>query len=456
MKRSDRHKQKKSGPGKPVLSATTSSSSLVTHSKVVTTAAVEARADLAGADVATIGLESARMQWQFGDWASLSAISIEQLAEHPDRAKLALLVAAAKLQLDEIDAARPLLRHALTWGASRQEIASILLAGTHNVLGRVAAISGDEFAAISHFSKSAVGQGGDARLVSKARMLNEAGRLGLWGNRLLGAEPSVAQYSSRRSTEGGAAGRVDVDMPDAAFLPKPGSTSAFSSNGNKGYDIPALVRQGRVSVVVAGMRHSGSTALFNIVREAMELAELRFESFYSEGAGGELFDDPEQGLLLIKTHEFRDDVASRATVVLNTRRDLRDTVASAKRRGFPLMQRVGGVTEYAKYNRTLHEMWFPRGDYEFVYEDYISHPEREIRRVLEFLGLDVINAGRISKDVQNLPTDQYSKLLLSPLHITDPERILSYRDSLTAEEIKTIQMNHGGWLRRHGYEVERS
>lgn len=270
-----------------------------------------------------------------------------------------------------------------------------------------------------------------------------------------GVESSVAQYPSRRLREFGvAAGPVDLGARDTVFLPRPKDTSSFSSNGCKGFDIPALVRQGRVTVVIAGMRHSGSTALFNIVRGALDTAQLRFESFYSEGAGKELLDDPGQELLLIKTHEFRDDVASRATVVLNTRRDLRDTVASAKRREFPLLQRVGGVVEYAKYNRALHEMWFPRGDYEFIYEDYITHPERETRRVLEFLGLGLVDAVQISRDVQNLPTNQYNKLLLSPTHITDPERILSYRDSLTAEEIRGIQVNHGGWLRRHGYEME--
>lgn len=43
-------------------------------------------------------LERARIQWQFGDWENLAKIDRDPLQHHPDRAKLALLAAAGRLQ----------------------------------------------------------------------------------------------------------------------------------------------------------------------------------------------------------------------------------------------------------------------------------------------------------------------------------------------------------------------
>ena len=46
-------------------------------------------------------LEKSRTQWQFGDWDSLAQIDREQIQHHPDRARLALLAAAGRLQNGE-------------------------------------------------------------------------------------------------------------------------------------------------------------------------------------------------------------------------------------------------------------------------------------------------------------------------------------------------------------------
>src|SRR3546814_18244817 len=103
------------------------------------------------------------------------------------------------------------------------------------------------------------------------------------------------------------------------------------------------------SYLIAGMRHSGSTALFNFVILALKQRGVDFASFYSEAAQAERLHDPDCPLLLIKTHEFRDDVASRASMVITTRRDLRDTVASAQRRKFTTYERLNGAVESAQY-----------------------------------------------------------------------------------------------------------
>ena len=44
-------------------------------------------------------LDKAHTQWQFGDWAGLVALQRDSIETHPERAKLALLVAAGHQQV---------------------------------------------------------------------------------------------------------------------------------------------------------------------------------------------------------------------------------------------------------------------------------------------------------------------------------------------------------------------
>jgi FkbM family methyltransferase len=126
-------------------------------------------------------LERARTQWQFGDWDSLAKLERDTLQHHPDRAKLALLAAAGRLQQGDAQAARPFIRCAQDWGCSKKLISQILVAGVHNSLGRAAVVAGQEQRAIQHFETSisvAMPQS-DIRLFGQARIIRETAKLGL-------------------------------------------------------------------------------------------------------------------------------------------------------------------------------------------------------------------------------------------------------------------------------------
>jgi hypothetical protein len=130
---------------------------------------------------------------------------------------------------------------------------------------------------------------------------------------------------------------------------------------------------------------------------------------------------------------------------------LRDTVASAVRRTFPTLEKVGGATEYAKYNRSIYEQWSNKSNFEFCYEEFIKQPLSVIQKVLSVIGLHKVDHVSIYNQLMNLPTDQYSKTLLSPIHITDPARERNYLDTLTDKNIQIIDNQHGGWLEQNGY-----
>ena len=126
-------------------------------------------------------LESSRTKWQYGEWRDLANIPVENLEDHPDRAKIALLIGAAKAQLGEIPAARALLRQAHAWGCRRELIARVLASAIHNSLGRIAVCLDDDDGASRHFEAALtlVEPRADAPLLARTRRVRETARMGL-------------------------------------------------------------------------------------------------------------------------------------------------------------------------------------------------------------------------------------------------------------------------------------
>ena len=139
-------------------------------------------------------LERARTQWQFGDWNSLANIDRDTLQHHPDRAKLALLAAAGRLQNGSTDEARQFLHLAKDWGVSKKLLSQVLIAGVHNSLGRAAALSARPDRAQLHFENAIqIGMPGSAqKLLTDVRTKHELDTLGL----LPGSQGRLQQYQA--------------------------------------------------------------------------------------------------------------------------------------------------------------------------------------------------------------------------------------------------------------------
>ena len=126
-------------------------------------------------------IERSVTQWQFGDWPSLVLIRQETIEQHPERAKLALLVATANAQQGFTDAAREYAELAKKWGCPREIIARILIAGTYNSIGRAAAMSDDDKLTLNFFdlSLSTGNPGGTVGMMLHARIDEQYRQLGL-------------------------------------------------------------------------------------------------------------------------------------------------------------------------------------------------------------------------------------------------------------------------------------
>jgi len=126
-------------------------------------------------------IERSVTHWQFGDWASLLLIKQETIEQHPDRAKLALLVATANAQQGFTDVAREYAAMAKNWGCPREIIARILVAGTYNSVARAAALANDDelTRALFRLSMNAGAAGGVVDMMIHARIDEQYRQLGL-------------------------------------------------------------------------------------------------------------------------------------------------------------------------------------------------------------------------------------------------------------------------------------
>lgn len=116
-------------------------------------------------------LDKAKTQWQRGDWDGLVLLQRDVLEQHPDRAKLALLVAAGHAQKGQNDEARQFTKLAQDWGCSKKLVAQILISGAQHSLGLALLAAGQNERAEGRLEQAlALGTpDGDVKLFSHVR-----------------------------------------------------------------------------------------------------------------------------------------------------------------------------------------------------------------------------------------------------------------------------------------------
>lgn len=116
-------------------------------------------------------LDVCRTRWQFGDWSRLTTNQSETLLHHPERARIALLTAAAHFQLGESQQGHRQLQLALDWGASRRQVMQMLISGVHSSLAEASLVLGNDDRARAHFREAmrTGGVPGDIELLAQAR-----------------------------------------------------------------------------------------------------------------------------------------------------------------------------------------------------------------------------------------------------------------------------------------------
>jgi len=209
-------------------------------------------------------------------------------------------------------------------------------------------------------------------------------------------------------------------------------------------------------ILITGMGRTASTVLYNAIR----LTLLEHGSTY---AAVDMLYNPYNPAHyhLVKAHQYKgwDHLAGWADIVFTFRRDLRDVVASYKRKHEAFKKRLpdGKLWEpdhmhLGDVNVEWYKAWAAHSNHEWVYEDYMANPRPYIEEYVGHLGLEV--TGTTHEYVFDLPTFEAGEpdpdSLVGPEHITDG-RVGSYIETLTPKERSAIEDNHGGWLKEMGY-----
>jgi FkbM family methyltransferase len=95
-------------------------------------------------------LDRARILWLIGDWEGLAGIENNQIIAHKHKAKLALLIASAHIQLGEKEKSKDCLLMARRWGISNRLVYKVLTSGLHHSLEKAAHLAGNEQKASLH------------------------------------------------------------------------------------------------------------------------------------------------------------------------------------------------------------------------------------------------------------------------------------------------------------------
>lgn len=226
-----------------------------------------------------------------------------------------------------------------------------------------------------------------------------------------------------------------------------------------GYKIYKRLHKPKV-ILVVGMCQSGSTLLFNILRFMLEKKYQVYSCHYSD------YDHDKAcyaDYVIIKTHKHHIKLHSMADFIFTTKRDLRDTISSAKKRWPKTFNTTQKLIDRGHYNIHLLDIWKEYANYIFKYEAYFSNEDKIIREIGKHLNVKDIDTETIVKQTlelyylsdlpkkDNFDNETYCKTLLSKHHNTSNGKIGSYRDVLKEDDIIEIENTHKEWLIHNGY-----
>ena len=202
-------------------------------------------------------------------------------------------------------------------------------------------------------------------------------------------------------------------------------------------------------IVCCGMRRSGSTWLYNVVRMACGGAAGRVWAGFED-----TFEPIDVDHRVVKAHAFDVAWVFGADRVFGSIRDLRDVAASAVRRGLvpPTVEKV--VRWLFRTAIEEHEAWEGYCNAIVRYEDMIVDKVAAARAVIDGLDLgDNVDAEAIVKGVDALPMPGRivnPVTLLHHDHFTDGG-VGTFTKTLCPEIVAAIDVIFGPWMARRGY-----
>ena len=207
-------------------------------------------------------------------------------------------------------------------------------------------------------------------------------------------------------------------------------------------------------------------------------------SYLTQGYNSERISNPI--VQITKQHDATSENSLENMIFINTRRDVRDCLASLNRKNS--MHLGGNLLKQAQENMRYFENGKKYSDFQWNYEDYKNDPFGETKKMFKFLSKftyrgvggvsptnkkinpDNIYDTMIAKTIhtcENIKNSQipdseeksvinshnlYKKTLMSKKHITSNNgKIGAYKETFTEKQINLIEKECGPWLIENGY-----
>jgi hypothetical protein len=198
-------------------------------------------------------------------------------------------------------------------------------------------------------------------------------------------------------------------------------------------------------VLCAGIPRSGSTWLFNAARLLLE-RRGPVTSGWIEDVGRS--PDPD-ATTLIKLHGFDERLATRADVVLTSRRDLVEIAASAVRLGW-ISDR--GAADFIDGVVAQHAAWAAYASYELAYERLRGGAAGVVGEVGAALGVEVDprDAAEIGERIDRFSYTGASGTY-DPVTLLHPRHTAPVPYRLSSETERASHIRFRDWLAAHGY-----
>jgi len=207
-------------------------------------------------------------------------------------------------------------------------------------------------------------------------------------------------------------------------------------------------------ILSSGMPRSGSTWLYNAARLIL-LNSQKTHDLVSFGWIGDLDSIPKKKIMLIKIHSYDISWVKKSQIILYSYRDIRDALASAKRK-FEQQPSIERADAYI----LQYKQWKNEADFIMRYESMLNDPLGTLEKLASTLNIKDVKLTEILTEINSLSyqstgikNEAYNmENLLHKGHITNGSHG-SWKGYLDDVLVKQIEDKFRDWFIENKYEI---
>ncbi|MDO6617611.1 hypothetical protein [Shewanella sp. 6_MG-2023] len=202
-------------------------------------------------------------------------------------------------------------------------------------------------------------------------------------------------------------------------------------------------------ILIATMPRSGSTWLFNCVREIHKIQKLDFYSCWIDDYKPSNSAD----IHIVKVHNPEHRLSSQSDVIISSRRDIRNICASLMRMDWLPEESCKIIRRLNFLVNSLHPFWGGRSVLELEYEDIAHSAIDVVKEIAKAIGSDLSSVA-LAELVQVLEQLSNPKSFDKVTQLHPHHRALKETDFTTSldENIQSEILNEfSGWLKKFNY-----